>query len=311
MTVLPNPDYLSHPKFKTTKERIDRQTTIAALQRFIPAFERTYLDWMDLDPPDLDARIGAGDEVLGALQQCGFALLSIDERSKAELCALCEPYISRLEAGLSAVQGKPKFRDMNLGLGRDEAGPMYDVVAAILRDLNVFPAAQAYARRPLRIKKLFVQINNEQETAVRYGPIDGRGLPSLKTDYWHIDSDVWPCVKVIIYLSPVELDQGPLRYVTGSHRQPPAFETVVRKTNDTLKLPAEQFLALPDEFRMHALFGPFLSGSEPQVEQLLEREQPVYGGGADLILFDNNGVHRGGFVRSGTRRIVQCLFQAA
>jgi hypothetical protein len=310
MTVLPNPDYLHHPKFKAAADRIEAQTPSLALQKFLPAFQRTYLDWLALKQPDLKVEIEAGGPALSSLQETGFARLSIDAGAKGELCALCEPVLAPLEAKLRDFKGKPKFRDMNLALTRSDAGRVYALVDQIFRDLDVFAVGEAYLRRPLKTKTLYVQLNTAEETAARYGPIESDGLPALKTDYWHIDSDVWPCVKVIIYLSPVELDQGPLRYVVGSHRRPPSFETVVRKTNDTLKLPAEQFLALPDEFRMHALFGPFLTGDEPQVEDLLERERPIYGEGGELIVFDNNGVHRGGFVRSGERRIVQCLFEA-
>ncbi len=34
-------------------------------------------------------------------------------------------------------------------------------------------------------------------------------------------------------------------------------------------------------------------------------------GRSDLVLFDNNGVHRGGFVRSGYRFMLQCHFWRA
>ena len=310
MTALPNPDYLKHPKFKAAAERIDGGTAIAALKQFLPAFQRTYLDWLALAAPDLESRIGPGDQALRSLQQDGFARLEIAPRAKSELCAICAPILAPVQARLGALQAKPKFKDMNLALDRSQTARVYELVDQVLCDLGVYAAASAYVRRPLRLKKLFVQLNTASETAARYGVIESDGLPALKSDYWHIDSDVWPCVKVIIYLNPVTSEQGPLRYVVGTHRSPPEFETVVRKTNDTLKLPAEQFLALPEEFRMHALFGPYLTGREPQVEGLLLREARIDGEGGDLILFDNNGVHRGGFVRSGERRIVQCLFEA-
>ncbi len=311
MAVLPNPDYLNHPRFRAAAERIKANTSAVALGQFLPAFQQSYLDWMKADRPDYSTRIGAGDEILSVLQKQGVSLWCIGGRAKAELVANCQPFVDILEAKLAAFQGKPKFRDMNIALPRAEYGEIYDLISRIFGDSHVFDAAQTYAKRSLRIKKLYVQLNTEEETAVRYGPLDSAGLPSLKTDYWHIDSDIWPNVKVLIYLNEVGLDQGPLRYVIGSHRRVPAFETVVRKTNDTLKLPAEQFLALPDEFRMHALFGPFLTGEELGVAGLLDEELALCGDGADLVLFDNNGVHRGGFVRKGSRPIVQCLFEGA
>ena len=310
MTLLPNPDYFNHPKFQPFTAQVDDAARIAAMDAFLPAFHRSYADWIANQRTDFDIRIGPGDAALAELQAKGFALLKITPALKAELANLAEPFVAALDERLASV-GKPKFRDMNTAIDRAGNERLYEVVDTAFRELHVQEIASAYVRRPMRIKKLFVQLNNATETRIRYGEIDAEGLPALKSNYWHIDSDVWPNVKVLIYLNDVGLDQGPLRYVVGSHRQTPSFETVVRKTNDTLKLPTAQFLALPDELRMHALFGPFLTGEEPESLRLLAREQAVCGGGADLIVFDNNGVHRGGFVRSGSRCIVQCLFEAA
>lgn len=311
MPFLPNPDYLSHPRMKAAVETVDASVQVDAMGQFLPAFQRNYAEWIKVGRPDFDARIGEGDAVLAELQRDGVALLKVSDRDKAELVALAAPYIGVLESKLSAMESKPKFRDMNLALDRGENRRLYEVAQAALSELHAFEIAAAYLRQPMKIKKLFVQLNNAWETKARYGVIDDAGLPPLKTDYWHIDSDIWPSLKVLIYLNDVDLDRGPMRYVVGSHRELPCFETVVRKTNDTLRLPTRQFLALPDELRMHALFGPFLLGEEPQAYELLRRERALCGGGADLVLFDNNGVHRGGFVRTGARHILQCLFEAA
>lgn len=310
MPVLPNPDYMNHPVFQPSAHKVDEAARAEAMNKFLPAFQKGYNDWIAAGRPDFEARIGAGDEVLRALQADGYALLKMDAGEKARLVELVSAEVAALEANLAALD-KPKFRDMNRPLERKEQPAVYELVERAFKNLHVLDAASAYARRPMRVKKLFVQLNNARETRARYGVIDEAGLPPLKTDYWHIDSDIWPNVKVLMYLNDVGLDQGPLRYVPGSHRDLPCFETVVRKTNDTLKLPTAQFLALPEELRMHALFGPYLTGQEPQAAGLLERERAVCGGGADVILFDNNGVHRGGFVRSGSRRIMQVLFEAA
>jgi hypothetical protein len=309
MPILPNPDYLNHAKMKAAAEQVDDAARIAALQQFLPAFQKSFTDWTEAGRPDFEARIGRGDEALRQLQQDGVSALRIEPKLKAEVLRQLGPDLDMLDQRLAGMD-KPKFRDMNMALEKPRHQGVYDLVQAAFEDLDIFEMGRAYMRRPMRIKKLFVQLNNARETSARYGAIDEAGLPPLKTDYWHIDSDIWPSIKVLIYLNEVELDQGPLRYVAGSHRELPSFETVVRKTNDTLKLPTVQFVALPEELRMHALFGPYLTGAEPQVPDLLDRERAVCGGGADLVLFDNNGVHRGGFVRSGARKIIQCLFEA-
>ena len=309
MRVFPNPDYFNHPKLAPSAPAADKAARLEALKTFLPAFDKALAGWMDAGRPDFEARIGLGDEALRQVQARGFALLSVERNAKAGILAEVARDVQELEAGLQTI-GKPKFRDMNRALERSDYPRLYELVQQAYEELGVFEIASAYMRRPMRIKKLFVQLNNARETAIRYGEIDEAGLPALKTNYWHIDSDIWPSIKAIMYLNEVGLDQGPLRYVAGSHRDADAFEMVVRKTNDTLHLPTSQFLALPDELRMHALFGPYLTGEEPEVPGLLEREVAVFGEGSDLILFDNNGVHRGGFVRSGSRQIIQTLFEA-
>ncbi len=310
MPALPNPDYLNHPRLKPTAARLDAGVREAALGQFLPAFQKAFMDWMRAGRPDYAARIGKGDPALKALQADGVVLMQVPPGLKARMAELAGPHAAALEAKLAGLP-KPKFRDMNVQLDHKPNAELYGLVQTAFEALDVFAMAEAYLRRPVRIKRLYVQLNNAQETAARYGAIDEDGLPALKTDYWHIDSDVWPNFKALIYLDEVRPEQGPMRYVTGSHRWPDDFEMVVRKTNDTLRLPMDQFLALPEELRMHALFGPYLLGDEDGSRRMLKAERLCCGDGADVVLFDNNGVHRGGFVREGARRIIQCLFEAA
>ncbi len=89
------------------------------------------------------------------------------------------------------------------------------------------------------------------------------------------------------------------------------FEAVVRKTNDKLRQDPTRFLALPCEFGQHANFGDFIDEATPGAKELLANEIAAGDGRSDLALFDNNGVHRGGFVRSGHRFMLQCHFSSA
>jgi hypothetical protein len=311
MRSLPNPSYLVTPKFRPIAEEIDDQARIEALDSFLPEFHRNYARWVKTPRPDFEAQVQRGGQTLRTLQSDGCVLLKIPAQAKAGLKAITEPLLADLEDAAGKIEA-PKFRDTARAVSIKESPELYSTFEAILRDLNVMEVAGAYARRPLRIKKLFVQTTDARITRSRYGEIGSEGLPSVRSSYWHIDSDIWPCVKALVYLTDVDLDQGPMRYVLGSHRQLGEFEAVVRKTNDGLKLPTKQFLALPDEFRMHALFGDHLDADDPEIQPLLQRERVLCDPeGGDFILFDNNGVHRGGFVRNGARRILQCLFEAA
>ncbi len=119
-------------------------------------------------------------------------------------------------------------------------------------------------------------------------------------------------MKAVVYLDAMRLDQGPFRYVRGSHRWARPFEIVVRTTNDKLRLPRTMFMALPPALRANTEFGGGLEEEGPDAMRLLELEDVVLDAiGSDIILFDYHGVHRGGFVRRGARHILQCTFDAA
>jgi len=311
-TRLPRPDYFSHPLVALHAHLVNDHSRIEAMNLFAPLFQRAWGDWLRIGQAAFDARIdGPGDETLKALQRDGVVLLKMDQAIKARITELVGSQVDAIQASLAACDGKPAFRDMHAQLVKADWEEVYDLMTRALADLHVFEVASAYVKRPLRIRQLHVQLNNEHETRLRYGVIDADGIPARKSDYWHIDGEIWPNFKALLYLNDVTLEQGPMRYIPGTHRDLDAFETVARKVNDMLKLHWQHFLSLPDALRVHALFGPFMTGEEPEAKVLLQREIACCGEGKDVVLFDNNGVHRGGFVRQGSRRIVQILFEPA
>ena len=311
MFVLPNPDYRNHPKFAFPDDLPKAQREADGLAQFLPAFAKNYESWLKVGYPDFGSGEPSGQPVLDEIRRDGVALLTVPAELKGRMADAAAATFEDIEGRIRSFPGKPKFRDMNVAFERSDHPLLYDLAHQTFAALGVYDAARRYLRMPLKIKKLYGQVNNQDETARRYGVIDEDGLPRLKTDYWHIDSDVWPCLKVLIYVNQVGPDQGPMRYVTGTHRALDSFELIARKTNDTLKLPIPLFVALPDALRVHALFGPYLTGDEPQALAMLPKERVLWGTGKDVVLFDNNGVHRGGFVRNGSRHIIQCLFEPA
>ncbi len=89
------------------------------------------------------------------------------------------------------------------------------------------------------------------------------------------------------------------------------YEAAVRKTNDKLGHSLTALCALPEPYAQHANFGDFIDPATPEALALLDNEAVVCDGRSDLVLFDNNGVHRGGFVREGSRYLLQCVFSSA
>ncbi len=295
-------------------ERYRRQVTDEVrrdvLASFLPAFEERYAQRLALAPPDLGAHIGRGGELLSAIQENGAALAAIPEPHRRRIRELSVPLAIAIHASLDAID-QPRFEDGHVRLDSETHAELYQSVAEGLEASGAMEAFGAYSGRSLRLNSLGLQVNTAKETRSRYGELDASGLPARPTSYFHVDSNDWPNVKALIYLDDVGQGQGPFRYVAGSHRLMGPFEAAVRKTNDKLRSSPVVLCALPQPYAQHANFGDYIDPEAPAARGLLDREVQVCGGGSDLVLFDNNGVHRGGMVRSGHRYMLQCMFVRA
>ena len=308
MFALPNPDYESTPEFGRFAAQVDDQLRAEALAKFLPHFEACFQRHLTAPKLDYEGRIEQGDGLLRQLQQTGCAVGRVSSENKAALAALTLPVAESRHARMG---GRPdvKFRDTQVLFNRTEHADIFAAVERIFDEEHVHAAASAYAGRPLVLKEVTVQVNTDGMTRRDHGDIGADGLPAVRTRYMHIDSALWPPVKVLIYLSEVTPDRGPFRYVEGSHRLASDFELMVRKTNDRQAIRDRLFMALPEPFRMYTLFGDHIDPESEAARRLLERERAYTSVDGDLILFDFNGVHRGGFVREGHRYMLQCHFE--
>jgi hypothetical protein len=310
MNALPTPDYTQFSKFTRELDGIDDAVRAEAFGLFIKPFHARYRDILTQPRPDYEARIGGGDETLRTLQQQGVALAKSDPALKAQLNALAMPLAQKIEDHLAATV-EVGFKDGQLLLDETEHAAIYAATAALLDQAHILDVAGAYAREDLKLTGIAVQVNTAATTTRKYKAIDAEGLPKKKTQYLHIDSSGWPHTKVLIYLNDVGLDEGPFRYIAGSHRGVDDFELAVRKTNDKLRIDKRLFMALPEAFRLLADFGDHLDPESEESKAFLARELALYDDRkSDLVLFDYHGVHRGGFVREGARRILQVNFTA-
>jgi hypothetical protein len=307
MFALPTPDYEACEAFAPYFAKITKEMRQQALETFMPALQGRYIQQQRARQRQFDVRIGEGDKVLMALQSDGVLLHAIDEDSRRRIRAYAMPMAEALMARLDTLN-RVKFGDINIPLEPAEHPRLFIEVEAALRACGALAAFSAYSGAELGLLRLSLQVNTERETRLSYGEIEETGVPKRRTTYFHVDSNDWPTVKALLFVSDVGEGQGPFRYVRGSHRLMNDFESAVRKTNDKLRQPREQFLALPEEFRQHCHFGDFIDETTPGAAELLAAEVVCTDGSSDLALFDNNGVHRGGFVRSGHRFMLQCQF---
>jgi hypothetical protein len=307
---LPLASYDSLAWLERFRRKVNDEVRAQALAAFMPAFEERYARLKSMPPPDQISRIGRGDRLLSQVQEAGCALASLARAHRRRIRELTVPIADGMRASLDSV-AQPRFEDGHLRLPIEAHGELYEAVAAGLEDCGAMDALGAYAGEPLRLNSLGLQVNTALETRAKYGELDAAGLPERATSYFHVDSNDWPTVKALIYLSDVGPDQGPFRYVAGSQRLMAPFEAAVRKTNDKMKVTTVALCALPQKYAQHANFGDYIDPTTPGARRLLDQEMVVCDGGSDLILFDNNGVHRGGMVREGARYLLQCMFVRA
>lgn len=295
-------------EFRTALAAVDDESRIRALEWFLPRFQAHY-NWLLRAPrPRYDARIGAGDETLRTIQDEGCFFGKIDPELKARLAGLTEPLIPDLMADLNQ-RSKPRFRFGQMELTPAEHPEVLALIEQAFGDAGFWDIVSAYTGDRVALGNVALQVNTPHATRYRHGEIGADGLPPLRTDYFHIDSGGWPHLKVLIYLNDVGLDQGPFRYVPGSHLWTDPFELAVRKAHDKHKTPPEILMALPEPLRLLAHFGPYMDPDGPEAAAFLAGERAFYDDeGSDLVLFDYHGVHRGGFVRQGSRHILQCNF---
>ena len=311
MFALPVVRYETVERLAPLFAEITDEIRIQALDAFMGSMRERYLKLVKLPRRAFEAVLpSAAGEVLSALQADGLALRALDSASRGRIRDHVTPIFRELLERLDSL-GKLTFSDGQLALDPAQHAPLYLTVEAAMAEAGVLDAFSTYAGRTLGLRRVVAQVNSQRETRMKYGEIDRDGLPAHRTSYWHVDSNDWPTVKALIYVSDVEMDQGPFRAVRGSHRLMGDYEAVVRKTNDKLRQPPTHFLSLPPEFRQHANFGDYVDETTPGAAEMLDREVALADGRSDLVLFDNNAVHRGGFVRSGHRFMLQCHFSPA
>ena len=310
MFALPVACYETLEWLERFRRRVNDDVRQQALAGFLPAFRERYDRRLTLPAPDLETRIGEGDAMLRNLQAEGWALGRLSDDARRRLRDLTTPIGARLHAELDAI-AKPKFVDGQMRLDPEADAAIFKTVSEGLTECGALDAAGAYAGQPLELRSLTIQVNTAGESRFKYGEFDAAGRPERATSYFHVDSNDWPSLKCLIYVSDVGREQGPFRYVAGSHLAMSPYEAAVRKTNDKLRNTAEFLCALPTEYAQHANFGDYIDPASPESLALLAKEVEVCDGVSDLILFDNNGVHRGGMVRDGHRYMLQAMFVRA
>lgn len=244
----------------------------------------------------------------------GCAVIACSPAALAGVDGAAAPAYAKLERmRAERAGGKRDFLDSRYHADRREEAALYRAVEALLRDAGVMQAASEYLGRDARLIDVNPQINDPSDSFWRDvfpDRADGR-LP--KAAYFHRDASGGD-LKAIVYMSEVGPANGPFAYVLGSHRlRIGRLDNFICEANDSNGLAdtgAETrrlFAALPRRFRQKGSFGNDLSDEDPVSDEIVGAAWSITGPKGAIVLFDTKGVHRGGMVERGERRVITCV----
>lgn len=340
---LPRVDYAEHPAYGAAWTASDR---LAALGRFARGASVAWLRWItDFEhlpkPPAGVGKAGwlarsaprlangtvrhnlrraapgrvepsseADQVVREALAEDGVFAFRMTAAEQARMAQLTAPWFRELEGRLAA--GIRHFDDNRVWIDEARDPEPYAWFREMLTRAGVVGGSRSYLGRPVTVAHLIPQINTP-ETDFWTGQFTDVGEPDPACNYCHVDT-AWGITKMIVYLGEVGEGNGPFSYVRGSHRARDGFwGRLVRKANDYAGLSSTRapmrrlFAALPRALQRKAAFGPDVRDDHPMAGDLLRAEWRVTSDHGHGILFDPDGVHRGGMVREGERRVIGVL----
>lgn len=255
-----------------------------------------------------------GRRISETLARDGVIALDLTADEQSYMAAMTTPWFEVLEARLTA--GTSHFDENRIWIEETLDPEPYRWFRSLLERKGVIGGSTEYLKRAVTVAHLIPQINTTG-TDFWTGQFTDIGLPDPACNYCHIDT-AWGITKMIIYLDPVDETQGPFCYVRGSHRARDGFwGRMTRKANDYAGLsgtgPASRalFAALPRALQRKAAFGPDVEDHHPSAHELLKAEWQITSDQGQAILFDPDGVHRGGMVRKGRRRVIGVLLAEA
>lgn len=207
---------------------------------------------------------------------------------------------------------KRKFDDNIYWCTRTADPQVFATVDEIFKRNGIIDAASAYLGRPVGVKHINPQVNQEDYAFWKRLFAD-TNVPDPSTAYCHIDA-TYGMLKGAIYMHEMGPDNGPFCYVRGSQNARVGFlEGMIRRTNDFCGLSGrkretrQQFMALPRWLRKKADFGGDVLDGTPASDRLREGQITFTSQYGNCVIFDGHGIHRGGMVNKGERRALFIL----
>lgn len=255
----------------------------------------------------------AGAAAGATMDRHGCLVVTMPHEQRLELEAIAAGQFEALAARRGRSAGKRQFEESRGQASRMEQGPLFDQIEAILRESGVMAAADAYLGRPAQLIDVNPQINDVTDSFWRdiFPDAELGELPA--TAYCHRDASGGD-LKAIFYLSDVGDRNGPFSYALGSNRiRISRIDDLICEANDSNGLGAtdpvarRRFAALPKKLRQKGAFGNDLTPASPLTGDIESSLWSIQAPGGSIVLFDTKGIHRGGMVVEGERRVITCV----
>lgn len=249
----------------------------------------------------------------GRLAEHGIHVVTMPMDRFEELEAIARPDFDRLVARRGKSNGQRNFEESRAQASRVDQKELFNAIEATLREAGVFDVASAYLGRKAGLIDVNPQINDTSDTFWRDIFPDAELATLPPTAYCHRDASGGD-LKAIFYMSDVDERAGPFSYVVGSNRMKISrLDDLICEANDSNGLagtdPAARarFAALPKKLRQKGAFGNDLTPDSPLGREIGAGLWKVTAGKGSIVLFDTKGIHRGGMVEDGERRVITCV----
>jgi hypothetical protein len=133
-------------------------------------------------------------------------------------------------------------------------------------------------------------------------------------DLYHVDTILPNTIKVLIYLSDnVNEENGAFRYVPGSYLYNQSPEDWITRYvtrhyyHSTNKESLKRFYSLDRKYQKRAHF--LYCNNNEKYKNDIDSKAFIFKTPTNMIMFNANGIHNGGFVYKGNRKALQILLK--
>ncbi|WP_026069272.1 phytanoyl-CoA dioxygenase family protein [Legionella tunisiensis] len=200
-----------------------------------------------------------GEQISTNLDRQGICVVDMNSYQFDKIDVLALPLLEKLrQIRGQRKEGSREFIESRSTALRSASKDLFQAVEAALTASGILSGIAKYLGRPVSVVDINPQINDSSDDFWR------RFFPDLAiekptTAYCHRDASGGD-VKVILYLSDVEQENGPFSFILGSHRNRPGrFANLVQEINDTSGFSStdpkarQLFSALPSFLRKNVL----------------------------------------------------------